>query len=655
MTIKFKMIAICIISIMILSLCLTFFAIKETDKIILQKEIQNLESLEKVVDSKINDIIKDTEVSVLSIAKNKEVIDAFEARDRQKLLTMLMPVFDSIKGDISQVQFHLPNSTSFLRLHMPNKFGDSLKTFRFTVNDANKTKKTMKGIENGVGGLGIRVVVPMEKNGIHLGTVEYGSEFGNVFLTGLKNMYSAEYFIYRLNDEKDEVLASTTEKDSWIVENKYIKDIKNGKSAIVNSDNNKYSMILIPYRDYSNKIIGYIKAITDRTEVMKQMDGIRNAMYLFVFISIIIMMCITFILISFILKPLGYVISAAESFSKGDLTKTVKITLKDEIGQLNMKFNNMADNLRNIIGNVRVTINEVDKDSKSVFLLTKDIGNASEEISKTIQSIAEGSSKQASEAMISLNNANMLSDKLEETVKYSKDMILNTAIMDDKANKGIVSINVLKNKFSENTKSTREVSDNVFKLTEKSRNIANIVSTINSLTEQTNLLSLNAAIEAARAGEQGRGFAVVADEVRKLSSQSADATNTIQNIISEITYIIEATNKSMVDTNTIMNDAQGSMYDVESILKEIILSIQDVVERVNKSAQFLNQVEEIKDNVVTSVSKISNVTENAAASTQEISASSEEQATAVLDVIESMNNLNKKIIKLNEFISIFKI
>ncbi len=88
--------------------------------------------------------IETSEVSALSLANNLEVQRLFADRDREALAEMLLPAFNSISDRIAQIQFHLPDSTSFLRLHKPEKYGDSLKDFRFTVNEANEKKKSFE-------------------------------------------------------------------------------------------------------------------------------------------------------------------------------------------------------------------------------------------------------------------------------------------------------------------------------------------------------------------------------------------------------------------------------------------------------------------------------------------------------------------------------
>jgi len=199
MSIKKKLLGLIVVTSLILVLGILFVVVNANSKLIKGLEESNYEKITKVVRNRINQNLDETEIALIGIAKNKEVIRLFKERDREGLIDLLMDGYVPIKSKMAQFQFHLPDSTSFLRLHKPEKFGDSLKAFRHTVNRANATKKTVKGIEEGKAGYGLRVVIPVAYKGEHLGTVEYGANFGEEFLKSLKDSFPGEYFIYALN------------------------------------------------------------------------------------------------------------------------------------------------------------------------------------------------------------------------------------------------------------------------------------------------------------------------------------------------------------------------------------------------------------------------------------------------------------------------
>lgn len=194
----------------------SIYTFNETTKVIISREEAMLEVLSESVEVQMNEQIETAEANALTLVNNGEVQRLFAERDREGLLELLLPGYEAIDSKISQAQFHLPDSTSFLRLHSPEKYGDSLKDFRFTVNEANEKKEMVSGLEEGVAGYGFRVVLPVNYEGKHVGSFEYGSDFKNAFLENLKNSYEGEYFIYQLADEASasEILAGTSETDN---------------------------------------------------------------------------------------------------------------------------------------------------------------------------------------------------------------------------------------------------------------------------------------------------------------------------------------------------------------------------------------------------------------------------------------------------------
>jgi methyl-accepting chemotaxis protein len=202
MSLKRKMlIAISILSI-VMVVGLSYYMNIVVKDIIMSNEVAYNLGVENGVNNVIDQKVMDSEIALNLIAKNPVIMETFANKDREKLLFLLKDSYSLIKDDVKQFQFHLPDSTSFLRLHKPEKFGDDLSSFRFTVNKANKDKTIVKGIEEGVAGYGLRVVMPVEYKGEHLGTVEFGHNFGNAFLENIKSLYKGDYFIYSFEEAR---------------------------------------------------------------------------------------------------------------------------------------------------------------------------------------------------------------------------------------------------------------------------------------------------------------------------------------------------------------------------------------------------------------------------------------------------------------------
>jgi methyl-accepting chemotaxis sensory transducer len=204
-----------------------------TRKLMSQSE-KNLETIiTKSIAQEIQDNLDYTESNVKSVVENPKVQELFAKRDREGLYKYLLPNYESVKDRFPQAHFHLPDSTSFLRMNKPKKFGDSLKDFRFTVNEANSSKKTVKAIESGVSGFGFRVVMPVSYNGEHVGSFEFGRELEHSFLETLKNSYDGDFALYQLDDKGSVFVSSTaSDKEVEFPFPEKLDKIKNGESFL---------------------------------------------------------------------------------------------------------------------------------------------------------------------------------------------------------------------------------------------------------------------------------------------------------------------------------------------------------------------------------------------------------------------------------------
>ncbi len=641
------------LSVFIIFSLFSYYTFNETTKTIIEKEKEMLETLSQSIHIQMEEQIRTAEVSALSLANNKEVQKLFADRNRDKLLDMLLPSYDSISKDISQVQFHLPDSTSFLRLHQPNKYGDSLRDFRFTVNEANEKKDIVRGLEKGVGGFGFRVVVPISYEGRHIGTVEYGSDFGNNFLENIKENYAGEYFIYQF--EGDGLIASTTDKDIWdIDEQKYLEALKKDEIIYLQTSDKNYNVTLIPFKDYSQNVSGYFKAVNDRSLLVQRLNEIRRNSIIFTIIILGILLVLFYLFLTYSFKPISQLIQVTEKVSKGDLTQNIQVKTKDEISLLAKSFNTMTSSLREVISQSAQVSEQVAATSEELSAASEEVTASSEQISSTVIGVASSANIQAESIEKSTNsidnmsnNMNYISDNIDK-INISTKNTLNSAesgIADSK--NAVEKINKLKI-------STKQTSEEINKLNDSSKEIEKIVVTISSIAEQTNLLALNAAIEAARAGDAGRGFSVVAEEVRKLAEQTSQSLSQISTLIWNIQTEIKNSVESMELNNVeveesvqIVNESSNSFNKILNEINTVVSQIEEVT-RLTKEAS-LSTVEVKEDFNI--INELSNKTVN---SVEEIVNSSEQQTAAMEEIASSAMDLATLATELRDSISVFK-
>ena len=192
-------------------------------------------------------------------------------------------------------------------------------------------------------------------------------------------------------------------------------------------------------------------------------------------------------------------------------------------------------------------------------------------------------------------------------------------------------------------------------LGEKSKEIDNIVSLINEISDQTNLLALNAAIEAARAGEQGKGFAVVADEVRKLAEESGDASGQISKLISEIQMDISTAIKAMNEGNVAVEKGQVMINDAGKSFNDIVDSINNVSSQMSLVVDVIQGLYKNSDKMIKSVQNVATVAKGGSEKIKEIASSSDDQIAQMEQVSEAAQALTEIVIKLQSDIARFKL
>ena len=216
-------------------------------------------------------------------------------------------------------------------------------------------------------------------------------------------------------------------------------------------------------------------------------------------------------------------------------------------------------------------------------------------------------------------------------------------------------IDTLIEKSNKTKIATTEVNDIVQDMNESTKQINAISETIANITEQTNLLSLNASIESARAGEAGRGFAVVAEEIRKLAEQSKTSTEEIKVIIASIQEKSDTAVKAIKSTETVVNEQELAVGQTQEIFSEILKSIEIMITKVDEVKISIVDINEKKQSTVSEIENISSISEQTASASEEVTASTEEITATMEEFTKHSSELQILAEQLETEINKFKI
>ncbi|MFE4587912.1 methyl-accepting chemotaxis protein TlpA, partial [Bacillus subtilis] len=356
-----------------------------------------------------------------------------------------------------------------------------------------------------------------------------------------------------------------------------------------------------------------------------------------------------------ITKPLRRIVASAEKISEGDLTETIEINSKDELGVLSESFNHMAHSLRSLIQGIKDSVEHVASSSEELTASADQTSRATEHITMAIEQFSNGSESQSEKIETTTEQINEMNDGLAELARAAAVITETSADSTEVSSKGETLVQKTAGQMNTIDHSVKAAEQVVKGLEIKSKDITNILRVINGIADQTNLLALNAAIEAARAGEYGRrGFSVVAEEVRKLAVQSADSAKEIESLISEIVKeihtslnVLQSVNKE-VETGLVMTDeTKQSFKHISQMTNQIASELQNMnatVEELSAGAQEISAA----SNDITAISKESSD------GIQDIAASAEEQLASMEEISSSALTLERMSEELRDLTKQFK-
>ncbi|MBF0607143.1 MAG: methyl-accepting chemotaxis protein [Candidatus Magnetobacterium sp. LHC-1] len=304
--------------------------------------------------------------------------------------------------------------------------------------------------------------------------------------------------------------------------------------------------------------------------------------------------------------------------SGGDLTIDIEVDSTDEIGHLLLAIREMVHKLRDMIATIKTSADGIATSSEGLSANSRQISAGIAEQAGRAAQIATASTEMSQTASDIAQNTSFISESVVTTAKVASEgaAIVHQSVDMVKAIAGTV----------------QESSKFVTSLGERSMKIGDIISVINDIADQTNLLALNAAIEAARAGEQGRGFAVVADEVRKLAERTSKATSEISEMIGSIQKEVKATVNSMDEVTEKVNTGVAHVTKAGDSLRDIVQNVDNLQGLVQNIATATEEMSSVSDTIQKDIEAVANISNEASAGSEQIAQSAADLAQLSVDL-----------------------
>lgn len=485
-----------------------------------------------------------------------------------------------------------------------------------------------------------------------------GEQFGKIVVQvnmlaldeQLKNVTLFKGANISIVDEEGEVVLSSDSNLS-ILQDKIKDYIKS-----VNGVENGSEMVedcLIAYAIGENgwKVVSEIP----KAALTSDLKQVTNLIWCLIAIIIIAAIGVGGIAASSITKSIVELMELMKKAEQGDLTVAVNVKRRDELGMLGESFNHMMCNIRELILETKQVVTETLKAGEVLRESSDYSVETFGQLVFSIDGITNGSNAQAENMQNTTIAMEHLSKSIQEVIQHTEEIYDNTQGARNIINEAADSMALLNHTMDESTMVIKSIREGIEALNQKTKSIEQIMSLVDGISEETNLLALNASIEAARAGDLGKGFAVVAKEVKKLAEESRQSTGHVRETLNDIedrtvscVELAENARKIFANQAQAVEKTYIAFNTIIEILKKIDMQLETVNEKTAHMAYLKNEMSEKMENIATA-------TEENASATEEVNALGLEQKVMMNKLKDLAKQLSESVTTLEQTIQNFNI
>jgi len=389
--------------------------------------------------------------------------------------------------------------------------------------------------------------------------------------------------------------------------------------------------------------------------IIGQAESIKTLTFWLVVLACIIVLLLGLLTVTGIQRNMNGISRKFGEVAKGDLTVRVMARGRDEFQGLAGSANNMIENTKKLVDKVTSATVQLEASAKDVEQVSGVINSHSVSITRAVNEISDTMTQQTANVEECVAKTDILSEEMQEVSRVVENVGRLVDETEEMIAHGMEIIRLLGDRAQQTTDITAKVGESIESLQQESDIINSFVGTITDISEQTNLLSLNASIEAARAGEAGRGFAVVAEEIRKLADDSAKAAGEISNNVEHIT----AQTMKSVDS---AREASSMVASQTEAVEQVVSVFHDMQERMKRLVSGLDAIiastekaDEEKNYTVAAIRQISESIEETTNSAMTVRDAAEKLMESVEGLTQTADSLGENMHGLTTEVAVFKI